>query len=124
MPDDPPTVDRLFADWPDAFTLFEPVRAFLARLDGVTMQVRKTQVSFGTARKFAWVWLPQRWIRQQPAASIVLTFALDHHIEDPRIKQAVEPRPGKWMHHSVIEDESDFDEVVQGWLVEAYELSR
>lgn len=121
---EPRTLADLFADWPEALALFEPVRAFLDRLEGVTMQVQKTQVSFGTSRKFAWVWLPQRWIKQQPARSIVLTFALDHHIEDPRIKQAVEPRPGKWTHHVVIDDEADFDDVVKSWLAEAYELSR
>jgi len=34
----------------------------------------------------------------------------------------VEPRPGKWIHHIVIEKEADFDNKVQGWIAEAYRL--
>jgi hypothetical protein len=37
--------------------------------------------------------------------------------------EAVEPHPGHWTHHVVIEDETDLDGAVDGWLREAYRLA-
>jgi hypothetical protein len=119
-PAGPWTVEGLFATRPAAFVLFQAVRQLLESLGLVTVEVTKTQVSFGTARKFAWVWLPQLWIKAQPDSIITLAFALDRHVVHERIRQAVEPYPGRWMHHVVIWQESDLDEDVKGWLSEAY----
>jgi len=86
------------------------------------MRVTRTQISFGVVRRFAWVWLPQMWIKKQPEHSITLTFSLGRHEADNRIKKAVEPYPGRWTHHVIIEHESGFDATIKGWLREAYTL--
>lgn len=109
-----------FADYPAAMPLFEAVRSWLLALGPMTMTVQKTQISFGTDRKFAWVWLPQRLTKNRPEHCIVLTFGLRKHIVDKRIAEAVEPRPGRWTHHVIIETEADLDDVVKTWLEEAY----
>lgn len=118
------TLEALFAGRPVARRLFDFVRQYIDSLGPVKTAVTKTQVSFGVETKFAWVWLPQLWTRKRPDESITLTFGLRHRVDDARIAQAVEPRPRRWTHHVVIENESDLDERVRGWLREAYEVSR
>ncbi len=117
------TIEGLFAGRPESRKLFEVVRSYIESLGQVKIEAMKTQVSFGVRTKFAWIWLPQMWIKKQPENSIVLTFDARRRIEHPRIKQAVEPRPGRWTHHVVIEKPSDFDENVRQWLREAYEAA-
>jgi hypothetical protein len=118
------TPEELFAGRPAALLLFSAVRAFIESLGPVEIRVTKTQVSFTARTGFAWVWLPQLWIRKQPEESIVLSFDLRRRIADPRVKQVVEPRPGRFMHHVVIRQEADLDDAVRGWLRVAYDEHR
>ena len=53
------TLEELFAGRPDALATFHFVRQYIESLGPVKMEVMKTQVSFGSETKFAWVWLPQ-----------------------------------------------------------------
>jgi hypothetical protein len=56
--------------------------------------------------------------------SIVLTFSANRRIEHSRIKEAIEPYPDRWIHHVVIDEESDFDDSVREWLRESYKISQ
>lgn len=117
--------ERLFADNEVRLRLFRAVRSLIEGLgDDVQTEATKSQVSFGTTRKFAWVWLPPEWDRKRPHDCIVLSFSLRRAVEDPRIEQVVEPHPGRWMHHLVIAEENDLDAAVGDWLPEAEQLSR
>lgn len=116
-------LDRIFFRRPASRRLFKLVRDYIASLGPVEVVPRKTQVAFGHGRRFAWVWLPQMWIRQQPADSITLTFSLDHRIADPRIRQSLEPYPGRFTHHVVLIRPKDFDHKVKRWLSDAYEFA-
>jgi predicted GIY-YIG superfamily endonuclease len=113
-------IEALFSGWPVSLKLFQMVRDFIESLGPVTVTPTKTQVSFGVRRQFAWVWLPQMWISKQPENSIVLSFSLDRHVTDRRIKRTIEPYPGRWMHHVVIERPEELDEKLKDWLREAY----
>jgi hypothetical protein len=115
--------ERLFADNPTRLRLFRATRALIESLGDVQVEATKSQVSFGTDRKFAWVWLPPKWDRKRPDDCIVLSFGLRHEVKDSRIEQAVEPHPGRWTHHVVVTDESDLDPTVVQWLREAFEVS-
>ena len=115
------TLEQLFAGRPVALTLFHAIHRYIGSLGPVTMEVNKTQVSFGAKTKFAWVWPPQLWIKKQPDKSVVLSFGLRRRIDDPRIKQVVEPRPGVFTHHVVVLEERDLDGDVRAWIREAYE---
>jgi hypothetical protein len=115
------TIEGFFADRPESFRLFEIVRTYIESLGPVTVEAMKSQISFGSKTKFAWVWLPQIWIKKRSEKGITLTFDVGRHIVDARIEEAVEPRPGRWTHHVIIEREADLDESVRGWLREAYE---
>jgi hypothetical protein len=119
MPGIRSTVEELFAGRPDAGRLFALVLEYIETLGPVTVSVTKTQVAFGVRRQFAWVWLPQMWIRERPDSTITLAFAAEHRIEDPLIAAAAEPRPGRWTHHVLIDTPADLDEVVRGWLRQA-----
>ena len=114
------TIEGLFEGRPQAFRLFLAVRRYIESVGPVEVAATKTQVSFGVKTKFAWVWLPQLWIKKRPQESITLAFDLDSEVKDARIAAAVEPSPGRWTHHVVIDRESDLDDKVKGWLRQAY----
>jgi len=118
------TVRTLFAGRPGAKSLFAAVRAYVKSLGPVKVQAAKTQISFGRHTRFAWIWLPQLWIKKRKANSITLAFGLRRRIRHRRIEAAVEPRPGRWTHHVVIERISDFDQLVRTWIREAYESAQ
>jgi hypothetical protein len=118
------TIEGLFEGRLEAYRLFNILRAYIESLGPVKIEATKTQVSFGLKTKFAWVWLPQMWIKQRKERSITITFDLPRQIQHPRIKKAVEPRPGRWTHHVVIENESDIDSNIREWLKEAYHVAQ
>lgn len=118
------TIEGLFKDYPFSYKLFEVVREFIESLGTVKTQATKTQISFSTKTGFAWIWLPQMWIKKAPENSIVLSFGLGRRVIHPHIKESKEPYPGRWTHHVVIEKESDFDDNVRAWLREAFEFSQ
>jgi len=105
--------------WPHS-QLFQTVRRYIESLGPVRIEAAKTQVSFGSKTKFAWVWLPQIWTKKRPETSITLTFDVGREIKHDRIAAAVEVRPGRWTHHVVIETDSNLDGHVRKWLKEAY----
>lgn len=113
-------IDVMFEGRPGARALFYEVRRYIESLDPVTIEFTKSQASFRNRSKFAWVWLPQRHVRERSEVGIVLTFGLDRKIDDRQIAEAVEPYPGRWTHHVVIEEEYDLNEKLRGWLWEAY----
>jgi len=114
------TIEGLFEGWPASRQLFDVIRAYIESMGPVKVEVAKTQVSFGVDTKFAWVWLPQMWIKKANDDSVTLAFDLTHCVEHPHIKSAVEPRPGRWTHHVVINSEADFNDDVKSWLREAH----
>ncbi len=118
------TIKKLFKGRPGSYKLFQLVNKYIKALGAIKVEAKKTQVSFGARRKFAWVWLPQMWIRKQPQESITLTFSLRRRVRDRRVKKAVEPYPGRWTHHVVIEKPANFSKDVHKWLREAYEQSK
>lgn len=123
MEADREAVDRLFANRPGSRQIYDAVEAFIQTLGDVSLAPAKTQVAFAHGRRFAWVWLPQMWIHKQPESSITLTFGLDRQVSDRRVKQCVEPYPGRFVHHVVMTDARDLDEKVMGWLRRAHSLA-
>lgn len=116
-------IKKLFKDRAASLKLFGMVAKYVKSLGEVSMIVSKTQVAFKTKRQFAWVWLPQMWIKKAPADAIVISFSLDHRVKDRRIKEVLEPYPGRFMHHAVIKKPAQFDAKVKAWLREACAFS-
>lgn len=116
-------VQAFFAGRAKEHSLFQAIEQIINSMGSVTVSVSKSQISFGTKTKFAWIWMPQPWAKR-PENSVVLTFGLGRKIEDQQIDEAVEPYPGRWTHHVIIHDESDITDQVRQWLEEAYTFSQ
>lgn len=114
----------LFDKKPDALYLYEAAEAFILELfPDVKIKVSKTQVSFSNRYGFAFLWPPNRRIKNKPGTYIVLTFGLGRQEVHPRILESVEPYPGRWTHHVLISSPDELDEQIKNWLIEAYNFS-
>ncbi len=113
------TAEAFFANREEQFSIYKAIVSAIKLLGPVKIEVMKSQISFGAKRKFAWIWLPKAWARR-PKNSLVLTIGLKRKISSCRIAEAIEPYPGRWTHHIIIESEDDLDEDVLSWLQEAY----
>jgi hypothetical protein len=88
------------------------------------MEVQKSQIKFSNKHGFAFVWLPiGRKIKGRSGVYIVVTFGLEHRVDDPRIAVSVEPYPNRWTHHVVVQSVDEVDEQLVGWLREAYDFA-
>lgn len=114
------TLDEFFAAKGLSRQLFEAVHSEINALGENSMHVSKSQVAFTRRRGFAWVWMPERYLKRK-AAPLVLSLSLPRRDPSPRWKQVVEPYPGRFMHHLELFDRSDLDGEVRGWLEEAWE---
>lgn len=104
----------------DARRLFSAVRAAVGDAGPSTIRVTKSQIVFQRRRGFAWAWMPDRWLRGADLAPLVLSFALPRRARSRRIKEVVEPRPGRFMHHFEVRDVTDVDDEVRRWLRDAW----
>jgi hypothetical protein len=84
--------------------------------------VTKSQVAFRRKKGFAWVWMPEMYLKRK-AAPLVLTIGLHRRDPSARWKQVVEPYPGRFIHHLELHSEQDLDERVQALLAEAWKLA-
>jgi hypothetical protein len=116
---DPGTPEEFFADCPAGMQIYSAVYALLTALGPVGLRVSRSHVGFRRGRSFAYLWRPRRWLRA-PAPEVVLSFALDHALAAPRIKEVVHPSRTIWIHHVELPDAAAIDEDVAGWLAEAY----
>ncbi len=114
-----------FEKMPQAFPLYEAfAEKVLAAYPDVQIKVQKSQISFSGRHPLAYVWLPIRRMKNRPDIYIVVSFGLNHRIDSPRITEAVEPYPNRWMHHLVIQDPGEIDEELMNWIREAYNFGR
>ena len=117
---DDKTAQKFFSEKPIQHHLFDLLRRYIQSLGFVEMKATKSQISFANKRQFAWVWLPISWDKKRPKNSIVLSFSLEKKVTHLQIVQVVEPYSKRFMHHVIIEKESDITDVVRKWLKEAY----
>ena len=108
-----------------ALPLYETfARRLLAKIDNVTVKVKKTQISFSNKYNFAFVsFLPVRRARERPETWITVTFGLSYKKESPRIDVASEPYPNRWTHHMLISSVDEIDGELMGWIKEAAAFS-
>lgn len=117
------SVAAIFAGRPKLHALFRRLRAVIEAMGRVDVIATKSQVSFRSRTRFAWVWLPQRWLREAPEGELVLTFDLDHRVRSPLVKQAVEVRPHRWTHHVPLRAGTTIDPKVVAWLRAAHRVA-
>lgn len=117
----PRTPAQLFGADLAALAAYRIVHETIAAWGGCEERVGRSQVGFRRDRGFAWLWNPRQYLRH-PAADVVLTFALDHELASPRIKQAVRTSALHVVHHVELADPvAELDAELLGWLHEAYD---
>lgn len=109
---------------PATIPLYQAVEARILSLVPAEVEVRKTQVSFRHGTCFAWVWPPIRPMKGRPDRYVVLTLSLGRQIEHARILESLEPYPGRWTHHLLIQSADDLDETLDGWIRDAADFAR
>lgn len=119
------TDELLFFDrLPRFLPIYETLKALLeARYPEMTVEVSKTQISLRNRYVFAAVSLPERRMKDWPKEYLLITFGLNHPNKSPRIALSVEPYPGRFTHHVIVEREAQLDDELLGWLDEAYSFS-
>jgi len=105
-----------------SFELFEAVRKAVEEAGPSDMRTTKSQIAFRRKRGFAWVWMPEMYLKRE-AAPLVLTVGLRRRDGSPRWKQVVEPYRGRFMHHLEVYAVGDIDEEVHTWIAEAWALA-
>lgn len=116
------SLDEFFAGHEESRRIFEAVRVAVESIGSADARVTKSQVAFWRRRPFAWVWMPEQYLRR-PCAPLVLTLARSEPSPSPRFKKVVEPAPGRFTHHLELYAESEVDEEVRRWLREAWETA-
>lgn len=109
-----------FSADPQVLPLYQELESHLTIFDDVTRKIQKTQISFSSGKGFAYVWLPIHKVKGRPEHYFVLSISLNRQLKSPRIVEAVEPYPGRWMHHLIIAAQEDYDQELMEWLREAY----
>ena len=113
-----------FDQYPDLTWIYEALKdSLLARYDDVQVKVSKSQISFYNRHMFAMVSLPLRHKKDWPQEFLMVSFGLEHKLENDRIAVAVEPYPNRWTHHVIVESPEEIDDELLAWLDEAYEFS-
>ena len=113
-----------FQSMPELLPVYEKLRGLLAAAyPDMGVKVSKTQISLRNRYVFAAVSLPWRKLKGWPEKYVLVSFGLGRKMENPRISQAVEPYPGRWTHHVLLESPEDVDGELLDWLDLAYGFS-
>ena len=119
------TTDELlfFSPMPEALPLYELLRSkLLAAFPDTAVKAQKSQITFKARYGYAFVSL--RRMKGCPPVFLILTFGLGRRVEGDEIFRAVEPYPGRWTHHVMLNRPEDLDGAVRAWLAEAYDFSQ
>lgn len=110
-----------FSKHPGALPLYERFeRLILAEMDGVSVKVQKTQITFANRHQFACVsFLPARRAKDRPENYITVTLGLNRRLDSPRVDKVSEPYPGRWTHHLLIASPEEIDGELMDWAREA-----
>jgi hypothetical protein len=109
---------------PQALPLYEVLaEKVLAEYPDVQIKIQKSQISFSNKHQFAFVWLPIRRMKNRPDVYIIVSFGLSHRLDSPRIVEATEPYPNRWINHLIIQDSSEVDTELMNWIKEAYNFA-
>lgn len=101
-----------------ANSAYETAREKLNEFGPFETWTSKSQIAFRRRRGFAYLWLPDQYLRG-PHADVVLSVALYRYDPSPRFKEVVQPSPGRWMHHLEPSGPEEIDAEDVGWLREA-----
>lgn len=107
---------------PEALPLYAALaEQILAAFPNVTVEVKKTQITFRERYGFAYVSLHK--LKGCPEIFIIVSFGIPHRLDSPRIHVAVEPYPNRWTHHVIVTDVEEIAHELMGWITEAHDFA-
>ena len=113
-----------FNSKPEMLSLYKAVENVICgEFEDTRIKVQKTQISFYNKHLFACASLPLRKVKGWPDSCLVLTLGLNRKLENPRVAHVVEPYPGRWTHHILIQNEEEIDAELIEWIREAYSFA-
>lgn len=113
-----------FDKMPQALPLYKMfAEKVLAEYPDVQIKIQKSQISFSNKHQFAFVWLPIRKMKNRPDIYIIISFGLSYRLDSPRIVEATEPYPNRWIHHIIIQNSSEVDMELMNWIKESYDFA-
>ena len=111
-------------DLPEFFDNFDQSREIfnyllerISQYGNIELRVTKSQIAFIKDKPFAWVWIPERYLKRRNLAPLVLTMVFPYKHPSPRWKEIVEPRPDSFTHHLELHTIADIDSEVERWLM-------
>lgn len=114
-----------FASQPQAYPLFVAIgNLIVANFKEITVKIQKTQIAFASKRNFAFVWFPPFPIKNRPDVYVVFSFGNDIETKNPRIIEAKEVSPKRWIHHVLISKLEDVDAQMLAWLKISYRATQ
>ncbi|MGE5603468.1 MAG: DUF5655 domain-containing protein [Nitrososphaerales archaeon] len=113
-------LSEYFAGRDESKRIFDSVWAAASSLGSIALRVTKSQIAFVRSKPFAWVWIPEMYLRRK-AAPLVLTFSFHERRAWPRWKEIYEAAPGRLTHHLELWSPEDVDDEVRAWLKEAWD---
>ena len=114
-------IQLFFNKSPQLLPLYRAIEDMLvAEFEEVRVKVQKTQISFYNRHLFACASLHLRKGKGWPALCLVFTLGLNRKLAHPRVAYAVEPYPGRWTHHILIQNGKELDDELLEWTREAY----
>jgi len=110
------TIDEHFRDKPAKFRdLFDLLFDNLERFGELRVDSVKSAINLGARPHFAMVYVLKNGVR--------LEFVLDRRVESPRITKVTQLGNESFLHHVTLENASDINIELLGWLREAHENS-
>ena len=111
------TLDQFFEGFPESRAIFDLLLAVIEDTGPYQMKITKSQIAFTDGKPFAWVWIPNRYLRGK-TAPLVLTFSFPEKDLTPHWKEITQVR-GKFTHHRELFSGGDVNDEVRGWLEQA-----
>jgi hypothetical protein len=93
----------------------EAVLDFMKGVEPVHVEPLSVGIYFKKAQTFAQLRPMRRWV--------ALSLGLPRRVDHPTMTRKVMPYGGRFYHVFNLRRPEDFDEAIQGWLIEAYETS-
>ena len=110
---------------PEVLPLYKAIEGVICgEFEDTRIKVQKTQISFYNKHLFACASLPVRKVKGWPDSCLVFTLGLNRKLENPRVAYVVEPYPGRWTHHILIQSEEEIDVELIEWIKEAYYFAK
>lgn len=117
-------LELFFQDAPQALPLYlQFATKVLALYPKTIIKIQKTQIAFSSKRSFALVWLPPHKVKGRPKTYIIVSLILPYRLEFARVVEAVEPYPNRWIHHLIVANPDDLDEMLLQWIKQAHDFA-